>query len=131
MAFAAEGPGVPIREIARRAEVGVATVHRHFPSKEALLTEVFAEQTAMCSAIVREGLAASDPWRGFRLVIEKLLEAHARDREFALTSRSCPGRPPSPPTTTVRCACCSDSFAGPRKPMTCGPTSWWRTSSSR
>jgi AcrR family transcriptional regulator len=62
--------------------VGVATVYRHFSSKEALFTEAFAEQTALCSAIVREGLAASDPWRGFRLVIEKLLEAHARDREF-------------------------------------------------
>ncbi|GAA1879914.1 TetR/AcrR family transcriptional regulator [Actinomadura bangladeshensis] len=82
LAFAAEGPGVPIREIARRAEVGVATVYRHFPSKEALFTEAFAEQTALCSAIVREGLAASDPWRGFRMVIEKLLAAHARDREF-------------------------------------------------
>ncbi|WP_254715354.1 TetR/AcrR family transcriptional regulator [Actinomadura sp. NAK00032] len=82
MAFAAEGPGVPIREVARRAEVGVATVYRHFPSKEALLTEAFAEQTELCSAVVAEGLAAPDPWRGFRLVIEKLLEAHARDREF-------------------------------------------------
>lgn len=82
MAFAAEGPGVPIREIARRAQVGVATVYRHFPSKEALLTEAFAEQTELCSAVVAEGLAAPDPWRGFRLVIEKLLEAHARDRAF-------------------------------------------------
>ncbi|MFB4309346.1 TetR/AcrR family transcriptional regulator [Actinomadura sp. GTD37] len=82
MAFAARGADVPIREIARRAEVGVATVYRHFPSKDALFTEAFAEQMAVCSAVVAEGLAASDPWRGFRLVIEKLLEAHARDREF-------------------------------------------------
>lgn len=82
MAFAAGGADVPIREIARRAEVGVATVYRHFPSKEALLTEAFAEQAALCSAVVEEGLAASDPWRGFRLVIEKLLEMHARDRGF-------------------------------------------------
>ena len=88
-AFAAEGLDVPIREIARRAEVGVATVYRHFPTKEALLAEAFAEQMASCSAIVEEGLAASDPWRGFCLVIEKLMEMHALDRGFAraFTSR--------------------------------------------
>ncbi len=82
-AFAAEGLDVPIREIARRAEVGVATVYRHFQTKEALLTEAFAEQMALCSAIVEEGAAADDPWRGFCLVIEKLMEMHALDRGFA------------------------------------------------
>ncbi|MDN3354927.1 TetR/AcrR family transcriptional regulator [Actinomadura sp. DC4] len=82
-AFAAEGLDVPIREIARRAELGVATVYRHFPTKEALLADAFAEQMVSCSVIVEEGLAASDPWRGFRLVIEKLMEVHALDRGFA------------------------------------------------
>ncbi|MFC4032369.1 TetR/AcrR family transcriptional regulator [Streptomyces polygonati] len=82
-AFATEGLDVPIREIARRAEVGVATVYRHFRTKEALLTEAFAEQLASCSAVVAEGLAAEDPWRGFRLVIERLMEMHALDRGFA------------------------------------------------
>lgn len=82
-AFAAEGLDVPIREIARRAGVGVATVYRRFPTKEALLTEAFAEQMAMCSAVVEEGLAAADAWRGFCLVIEKLMAVHALDRGFA------------------------------------------------
>jgi AcrR family transcriptional regulator len=82
-AFAAQGLDVPIREIARLAEVGVATVYRHFQTKEGLLTEAFAEQMASCSAVVEEGLAASDPWSGFRLVIEKLMEMHALDRGFA------------------------------------------------
>ncbi|WP_326824135.1 TetR/AcrR family transcriptional regulator [Streptosporangium sp. NBC_01756] len=88
-AFAAEGLDVPIREIARRAEVGVATVYRRFQTKEALLTEAFAEQLASCSAVVKEGLAAGDPWSGFCLVIEKLMEMHALDRGFAraFTSR--------------------------------------------
>ncbi|ADP81491.1 TetR/AcrR family transcriptional regulator [Pseudofrankia inefficax] len=88
-AFAAEGLDVPIREIARRAGVGVATVYRHFPTKETLEAAAFAEQMALCSAIVDEGLAADDPWRGFALVIEKLMELHALDRGFAraFTSR--------------------------------------------
>jgi AcrR family transcriptional regulator len=82
-AFAAEGLDVPIREIARRAEVGVATVYRHFPTKEALLAEAFAEQLTLCSTIVDEGLAAADPWEGFCLVLERLMEVHALDRGFA------------------------------------------------
>ncbi|MGS2588310.1 TetR/AcrR family transcriptional regulator [Streptomyces hebeiensis] len=83
LAFAAEGLDVPIREIARRAEVGVATVYRHFHTKEVLLSEAFAEQMASCSAIVEEGVSAADPWDGFCLVIEKLMEMHALDRGFA------------------------------------------------
>ncbi|WP_066953423.1 TetR/AcrR family transcriptional regulator [Streptomyces lushanensis] len=82
-AFATRGLDVPIREIARRAEVGVATVYRHFRTKEALLTEAFAEQMASCSAIVEEGLSEGDPWSGFCLVIEHLMEVHALDRGFA------------------------------------------------
>ncbi|MGW3348236.1 TetR/AcrR family transcriptional regulator [Nonomuraea rubra] len=88
-AFAAEGLDVPIREIARRAQVGPATVYRHFPTKETLLAEAFAEPMAMCSAIVEKGLAADDPWQGFCQVVEKLMEVHALDRGLsrAFTSR--------------------------------------------
>jgi AcrR family transcriptional regulator len=80
--FAAEGLDVAMREIARRAEVGPATLYRHFPTKEALVTEVFTEQMAACTAIVDEGLADTDPWRGFCRVIEKVCEQHAQDRGF-------------------------------------------------
>jgi AcrR family transcriptional regulator len=83
VAFATEGLDVPIREIARRAQVGVATVYRHFPTKEALFADAFAEQMATCSTVVEDGLAAADPWRGFCQVIEKLIEMHALDRGFS------------------------------------------------
>jgi AcrR family transcriptional regulator len=80
--FAAEGLTVPMREIARRAGVGPATLYRHFPAKEALVTEAFGEQMRACRVIVDEGLAEADPWRGLRLVIERVFELHARDRGF-------------------------------------------------
>jgi AcrR family transcriptional regulator len=80
--FAAEGLGVPMREIARRAGVGPATLYRRFPTKEALIVEAFTEQMCACHAIVDEGLADPDPWHGFCLVIEKVCELHARDRGF-------------------------------------------------
>lgn len=80
--FAADGLGVPMREIARRAGVGPATLYRHFPTKEALATEAFAGQLRTCRDVVDEGLADPDPWHGFSLLIEKICELHARDRGF-------------------------------------------------
>ncbi|GAA4962582.1 TetR/AcrR family transcriptional regulator [Yinghuangia aomiensis] len=42
--FATEGLGTSLDEIARRAGVGPGTVHRHFPSKEALYLAVAVDQ---------------------------------------------------------------------------------------
>lgn len=36
------GSGVPLSEVARRAGLGIATVHRHFPSRDLLLETVLA-----------------------------------------------------------------------------------------
>jgi AcrR family transcriptional regulator len=81
-AFGAEGLDVSIREIARRAEVGPATVYRHFPTKAALRTEALRQQQALCSAVVSEGLSAEDPWTGFQLVVDRLMAMHTLDRGF-------------------------------------------------
>jgi AcrR family transcriptional regulator len=80
--FAAEGLDVPMREVARRAGVGPATLYRHFPAKQALVAEAFSEQMRACHSIVDEGLDDPDPWHGFCLVIEKICALHARDRGF-------------------------------------------------
>ena len=80
--FAAEGLNVPMREIARRAGVGPATLYRRFPTKEALVTEAFRGQMGQCHAIVEAGLADPDPWHGFCLVVEQICALHARDRGF-------------------------------------------------
>jgi AcrR family transcriptional regulator len=80
--FATEGLAVPMREIARRADVGPATLYRHFPTKEALATEAFADRMRACYALVDAGLADRDPWRGFTSMVEGLFELHARDRGF-------------------------------------------------
>ncbi|GLX49607.1 TetR family transcriptional regulator [Streptomyces hygroscopicus subsp. hygroscopicus] len=80
--FSADGLDVPMREVARRAGVGPATLYRHFPTKRMLVAEVFADQLHACRAIVDEGCADPDPWHGLCLVIEKICELHARDRGF-------------------------------------------------
>lgn len=79
LAFTAGGPSVPVREIARRAQVGAATVYRRFPTKQALFAAAFADEMALCSTVVDEGLAASDPWHGLATVIEKLVTAYGGD----------------------------------------------------
>ncbi|GAB6898224.1 TetR/AcrR family transcriptional regulator [Kineosporia succinea] len=80
--FAAEGLDVPMREIARRAQVGPATLYRRFPTKEALVTEAFGHQMHRCGQIVDEALTDPDPWRGFCTAMEQVFELHARDRGF-------------------------------------------------
>ncbi|MDP5313908.1 TetR/AcrR family transcriptional regulator [Streptomyces poriferorum] len=92
--FSADGLDVPMREIARRAGVGPATLYRHFPTKQVLATEAFADQLRACRTIVDDGCADPDPWRGLCLVIERICELHARDRGFSEAFMSAfPGAP--------------------------------------
>ncbi|MFG2358446.1 TetR/AcrR family transcriptional regulator [Streptomyces sp. NPDC048521] len=81
--FGEEGLSAPMREVARRASVGPATLYRHFPTKQALIVETFAEQRRACHAAVRDALADSDPWHGFRSLVERICELHAHSRGFA------------------------------------------------
>jgi AcrR family transcriptional regulator len=52
-AFARHGLGVPIDDIARAAGVGAGTVHRHFPTKEALYAAVLADRIDSLVALAR------------------------------------------------------------------------------
>jgi AcrR family transcriptional regulator len=80
--FAERGLEVPMAAIARHAGVGVATLYRRFPTKEALVMEAFTEQFALCQASIDEALTDPDPWRGLRTVIEKVCLLQATDRGF-------------------------------------------------
>ncbi|MDC7340956.1 TetR/AcrR family transcriptional regulator [Streptomyces lydicus] len=81
--FGEEGLSAPMREVARHAGVGPATLYRHFPTKQALFAETFAEQRRACHAAVRDALTDSNPWHGFRGLIERICELHAHSRGFA------------------------------------------------
>ncbi|MFJ6573859.1 TetR/AcrR family transcriptional regulator [Streptomyces sp. NPDC091292] len=82
--FSTRGLDVPMAAVARRAGVGVATLYRRFPTRESLVTEVFADQLGVCASVVDDALADPDPWRGFRTAIEKLCALHAADRGFTV-----------------------------------------------
>lgn len=60
VAFAELGTGVPLDEIARRAQIGNATLYRHFPTRDDLIVAVYAEEVAeLCDV-----KAAADPLDG-------------------------------------------------------------------
>ncbi|MEY9889779.1 AcrR family transcriptional regulator [Catenulispora sp. MAP12-49] len=56
-----------MREIARQAGVGVATLYRHFPTREALVDAVYQDQVVRLTAGAHDLLAAHAPARALRL----------------------------------------------------------------
>src|SRR5258708_13405708 len=81
--FAAEGLGVPIDEIARRAGVGAGTVYRHFPTKEDLFRAVIGDRI---EGIVEDGravLASGDPGEALFTFLRAVGLWSATDRALA------------------------------------------------
>jgi AcrR family transcriptional regulator len=62
--FASEEPDVQMDDIARRAGVGVGTVYRHFPDKEALMGELVRERFGLFNEHLAAALAdeGADPF---------------------------------------------------------------------
>lgn len=65
-AIARHGSEASLEEIARQAGVGSATLHRHFPARQALLEAVFKERVETLCAAARN--RATDPDPGVALV---------------------------------------------------------------
>jgi AcrR family transcriptional regulator len=59
--IAEHGANASLEEVARRAGVGSATLHRHFPSRQALLEAVFKDRVEALCAKADDLLAAPDP----------------------------------------------------------------------
>jgi len=52
---------VSLEEIARRAEVGIGTLYRHFPTRQALLEAVYRDQVDALEVLVAELLQSDSP----------------------------------------------------------------------
>jgi AcrR family transcriptional regulator len=81
--FARRGLDVPMAAVARHAGVGMATLYRRFPTREALVGEVFSHQFDLCASVADDALDDPDPWRGFVTLVEKVGEMQACDRGFS------------------------------------------------
>jgi AcrR family transcriptional regulator len=101
-AFAERGADdVSLEEIARRAGVGIGTLYRHFPTRQALLEAVYRDQVDALGARAAELIRADSPaaalaeWvaalvtfgKAKRSLTTALLESLAKDSELLSTSR--------------------------------------------
>jgi AcrR family transcriptional regulator len=82
LVFAEHGIDAPMATVARRAGVGVATLYRRFPTREALVRAAFAHQMKTCVQALEEGLADPDPWRGFTRLVETVCALQREERGF-------------------------------------------------
>ena len=77
--FAARGLDAPLEEVARRAGVGIATLYRRFPTRQALIEEIFAVRLERMVQAAEEALAMEDAWQGFSTYVFRLCALQAED----------------------------------------------------
>jgi AcrR family transcriptional regulator len=88
-AFAESGADAQIDDVARHAGVGVGTVYRHFPTKQALLTELVRQTFRLFTGWAREALqAGGEPLALIEGLLRRIAETAAGDAgvQYALTS---------------------------------------------
>ena len=80
--FASEGLAVPIDEVARRAGVGVGTVYRHFPTKEALFEAIVVARLEALVERAEELSTADDPGAAMFTFISELVDLAVKKRDL-------------------------------------------------
>jgi AcrR family transcriptional regulator len=80
--FADQGIDAQIDDVAKRAKVGVGTVYRHFPTKEALVDALVRERFTEIAGYAEEALQHDDAWEGFSGLLWRASERNAADRCF-------------------------------------------------
>jgi AcrR family transcriptional regulator len=78
--FTEQGLRATLDDVADRAGVGVGTVYRRFPDKEALVEALFTERLDMLVGLAEQALADPDPWAGLVDLLERAATIMAGDR---------------------------------------------------
>ena len=81
-AFAEGGEATSLEEIARRAEVGIGTLYRHFPNRQALLEAVYVNEVEEISRSAEE-FANGDPWKSLNSWFERVMSYFATKRALS------------------------------------------------
>ena len=81
-AFAEGGESTALEEIARRAGVGIGTLYRHFPTRQALLEALYASEVeAVCRSAAE--FEDADPWEALNGWFERVMGYLATKRALA------------------------------------------------
>lgn len=71
-AFSESGTSASLEEIARRARVGIGTLYRNFPNRQALLEAVYADEVDQLCRSATE-LMELEPWAAFEAFCRRLV----------------------------------------------------------
>jgi AcrR family transcriptional regulator len=74
------GPDVAHDVIAQKAGVGVATLFRHFPSRQHILEALVAERFSDFLELTEQALNLPDPWDGIEAFVRGIIAIMAEDR---------------------------------------------------
>jgi AcrR family transcriptional regulator len=81
-AFAEGGESTALEEIARRAGVGIGTLYRHFPTRQALLEALYVDEVEeVCRSAAQ--LDAAEPWEALHAWFERFIAYIATKRALA------------------------------------------------
>ena len=86
--FAREGPQAQMDDVAAHAGVGIGTVYRHFPTKEALLTAMVRDRFTVFAEIARTVEDIADPFEALETLMRESAEAVKDDLGFQLAMMS-------------------------------------------
>jgi AcrR family transcriptional regulator len=94
-AFAQVGLEVSLEEIARRAGVGIGTLYRHFPSREAVVEAVFRHEVEQLAEAVPRLLESSPPAEALHQWMHLFVDYIATKRLIAPSLSAAVARTPS------------------------------------
>jgi AcrR family transcriptional regulator len=78
--FAERGFDATLDDVADRAGLGVGTVYRRFPNKEALIETLFERRIEQMVALAERAAAEQEPWPAFAGFLRHAAALHAADR---------------------------------------------------
>jgi AcrR family transcriptional regulator len=87
-AFASGQAPVSLEQIAKEADVGIGTLYRHFPTREALVEALYRRELADLCASADDLLAADAPERALRAWMDRFADYVTAKREMADTLRA-------------------------------------------
>ena len=81
-AFAEGGEATSLEEIARRAGVGIGTLYRNFPNRQALVEALYMDEVEEVSRVASE-LDGADPWEDLSAWLQRFIAYIGTKRALA------------------------------------------------
>ncbi len=75
--FGSHGPAGSTEEVARRAGVGIATVFRHFPTKDELIAAALLRHFDALNVRAQELITGADPGAAWRSLVRSMIQTGA------------------------------------------------------